>query len=125
MTFLLSEKIVNAVGTGEDPDELDALEAQSATLAGLTASAAELNILDGATFTTSEVNAAVSGSRGIVKITDAASYAVLAANSGKTHIFPNLTSSCTATLPTAAAGLEFTFQYGVEGDGGRKGASLD
>lgn len=37
--LLLSEKIINAVGTGEDPDELDALEAQSATLAGLTASA--------------------------------------------------------------------------------------
>lgn len=56
MTFLLSEKIVNAVGTGEDPDELDALEAQSATLAGLTASAAELNILDGVTATTAEIN---------------------------------------------------------------------
>ncbi len=42
-----------------------------------------------------------------VTITDAATYAVLAADSGKVHIFPNLTASCTATLPTAAAGLEY------------------
>lgn len=45
----------------------------------------------------------------IVTVTDAATYAVLAANSGKTHIVPNLTADCTITMPTAAAGLEYTF----------------
>lgn len=44
-----------------------------------------------------------------VSITDATTYTVLAINSGKTHIIPELTADCTITLPTAAAGLEYTF----------------
>jgi hypothetical protein len=48
-------------------------------------------------------------SSGVVTVTDAASYSVLAANTGKTHVIPNLTADCTLTLPTAAAGLEYTF----------------
>lgn len=53
--------------------------------------------------------AQVGALRSIVSITDAATYTVLAADSGKLHVFPDLTSTCTATLPTAAAGLEYTF----------------
>lgn len=45
----------------------------------------------------------------IVSIADAATYTALAANSGKTHVFPDLTASCTVTLPAVASGLEFTF----------------
>lgn len=44
-----------------------------------------------------------------VTVADAATYTVLAADSGKTHILPNFTATCTLTLPTAAAGLEYTF----------------
>lgn len=44
-----------------------------------------------------------------VNVTDAATYSVLAADTGKIHIMPNFTASCTLTLPTAAAGLEYTF----------------
>lgn len=48
----------------------------------------------------------------VVLVTDAAAYTVLAANSGKTHIMPDLTADCAITLPTPADGLEFTFIYG-------------
>jgi hypothetical protein len=65
-------------------------------LMGITASAAQLNA------------AATPASR-FVNVTDAATYAVLAADSGKIHIMPNFTASCTLTLPTAAAGLEYIF----------------
>lgn len=47
-----------------------------------------------------------------VKVTDAATYTVLAANSGKVHIMPNLTADCVISLPTAAAGLYYKFIYG-------------
>jgi hypothetical protein len=47
--------------------------------------------------------------KGIVSIADAATYTVLAANTGKTHVIPNLTADCTIDLPTAAAGLEYRF----------------
>ena len=59
MVWTLSEKIVNAVGTGEDPTELDNLEAQSAVLGSLTASAAELNYLDITTLGTGAASKAV------------------------------------------------------------------
>lgn len=61
------------------------------------------------TATPAEINAAAQVSGRIVTVTDAASYTVLAANSGKIHILPNFTATCTLTLPTAAAGLEFYF----------------
>jgi len=61
------------------------------------------------TATAAEINGAATVSGRLVSITDAATYTVLAANSGKTHVFPDLTASCTATLPTASAGLEYTF----------------
>lgn len=52
-----------------------------------------------------------------VQIPDAATYTVLATNSGKVHFFPDFTASCTATLPAAASGLRYTFVY--------KGAAAD
>lgn len=61
------------------------------------------------TATAAELNARAAGASRVVSITDAASYTVLAANSGKIHIIPDFTSTCTATLPTIAAGLEYTF----------------
>ena len=48
---------------------------------------------------------------GIVNVPDAATYTVLAADSGKVHIMPDLTASCTITLPTEKAGLTFKFWY--------------
>ena len=47
-----------------------------------------------------------------VVIADATSYAVLAANTGKTHVIPDVTANITVTLPAAAAGLKYVFQYG-------------
>jgi hypothetical protein len=78
-------------------------------LLGITASAAELNITDGVTATAAEINARAAAASRLVNVTDAATYTVLAADSGKIHIMPNFTASCTLTLPTAAAGLEYKF----------------
>lgn len=47
-----------------------------------------------------------------VAIADAATYTVLAQNSGLTHYLPNLTADCTITPPTPKAGLWFEFAYG-------------
>ena len=46
-----------------------------------------------------------------VAVTDAATYSVLAKNSGKLHAFPDLTADCTITLPTVEDGLKFEFMY--------------
>ncbi len=52
-----------------------------------------------------------------VSIPDAATYTVKATNSGVTHYVPNLTSSCTITLPAPVAGMSFIFAYsGVAAD---------
>ena len=58
-----------------------------------------------------------SGSYGAVSqdailVTDAATYTVLDANSGKIHVFPDLTADCTITLPTERPGLSYEFWYG-------------
>lgn len=63
----------------------------------------------GVTATAAEINGAADVSSRLVSITDAATYTALAANSGKIHVFPDLTASCTVTLPAVASGLEFTF----------------
>lgn len=75
--------------------------------------------LNGSSIYTDESGTAVSGaelaavanvgSSRFVNVTDAATYTVLAADSGKVHIIPDLTATCTLTLPTAAAGLEYVF----------------
>jgi hypothetical protein len=49
---------------------------------------------------------------GPVAVPDAATYTVLVKNSGKPHILPNLTATCTISLPTPQAGLDYTFIYG-------------
>jgi hypothetical protein len=46
-----------------------------------------------------------------VAIADAATYAVLVADSGKLHAVPDVTASITVTLPAAAAGLTYEFMY--------------
>lgn len=61
------------------------------------------------TATPAEINAVAAGASRVVTVTDAASYTVLAANSGKMHIMPNFTASCTLTFPTAVAGLNYKF----------------
>jgi hypothetical protein len=48
----------------------------------------------------------------VVNVTDAATYTVLAKNSGKLHVMPNLTADCTITLPSAERGLSYKFVYG-------------
>jgi len=54
---------------------------------------------------------------GSVQIGDVTTYTVLAANSGRTHFWPDLTTNLTISLPTAADGLEYTFVYaGVTDD---------
>ncbi|WP_127524073.1 hypothetical protein [Mesorhizobium sp. Z1-4] len=80
--------------------------------AGITSSAAELNILDGVTATAAEINGAADVSGRYVAIADA-DYAVLAANSGKTHVIANVSADRTITLPAAAAGLEYVFMAAV------------
>lgn len=53
----------------------------------------------------------------LVSIADAATYTVLASNSGKTHVLPDLTADIVISLPTAASGLEYEFIYkGVAAD---------
>lgn len=44
-----------------------------------------------------------------VELGDVTSYSVLAKNSGRIHVVPNVTSNVTLTLPTAAAGLTYRF----------------
>jgi len=48
---------------------------------------------------------------GVVNVPDAATYTVLAADSGKVHIMPDLTATCTITLPTEEEGLTYKFWY--------------
>jgi hypothetical protein len=68
--------------------------------------------------TYAQVNAAV-GEYGTpyVAVPDGTTYTVLAADTGKTYLVPDLTGSCTFTLPAVAAGLAYEFQYsGVAAD---------
>lgn len=50
-----------------------------------------------------------------VSVPDAATYTVLAKNSGKVHIIPDLTADCTITLPSAENGLSYRFMYAGAG----------
>lgn len=52
-----------------------------------------------------------------VSVPDAATYTVLANNSGVMHYIPDLTADCAITLPTPKAGMWFEFAYsGVAAD---------
>lgn len=54
--------------------------------------------------------------RDVVTVTDAATYAVLAANSGKIHVIPDETQNCNINLPAEVAGLYYVFIYGGAAD---------
>ena len=64
------------------------------------------------TATAAEMNARLDAANRVVNVTDAATYTVLAADSGKVHIVPDLTADCVISLPAVAAGLEYQFVYG-------------
>src|SRR5688572_10242616 len=59
------------------------------------ADAANVMELLGITASAAQINAAATPASRFVNVTDAATYAVLAADSGKIHIMPNFTASCT------------------------------
>lgn len=84
------------------------LYAESLNLDGtaVTASAAELNIMDGVTATAAEINMAADNSANVQTIT--AIKAVSAAESGTTFFINNATGFAT-TLPAPAAGLRYKF----------------
>lgn len=62
----------------------------------------------GLTATAAEINAVVA-QEGVVSVTDATSYTVLAADSGKLHLIPDFTATCTIALPAVAVGLKYEF----------------
>lgn len=53
-----------------------------------------------------------------VAIADATTYTVLIKNSGKLHVCPDFTSTCTITLPEVINGLKYEFMYGGAADDG-------
>jgi len=71
-------------------------------------------IVDSVTADSATITTLNSGTqkKDVVVVTDAATYTVLAANSGKVHVVPNLTADCTISLPAEAAGLYYEFIYG-------------
>lgn len=67
--------------------------------------------------TAAELNAACDVSARRVAVADASTYTLLAANSTKTHVMPDLSQNCTVAMPAEADGLEFTFiSKGVAAD---------
>ena len=81
-------------------------------LSTLTASAAELNIMDGVGATTAEINMAADSSANTEVVV--ADNVLTAAESGKTFILNAITAILT-TLPAVAAGLRFNFYVGALG----------
>lgn len=68
--------------------------------------------------TAAEIDAAAKVSTRLISIGDVTTYQLLVANSGKVHMLPNLTGTCTISPPVEAAGLEYSFVYGgVAADG--------
>lgn len=100
--------IADDLTTGATGDILIVLDA-SDNYTPKYADAANVMEILGITATAAEINARAAAASRTVSVTDAATYAVLAADSGKIHIMPNFTASCTLTLPTAALGLEYIF----------------
>lgn len=90
---------------------------EQVNMSGLAIKATDLDLSGNADITgTLAVTGAVSLAGGAtlapVAIADDTTYAVLAANSGKLHVVPNVTSSITVTLPAAADGLVYEFMFG-------------
>lgn len=75
-------------------------------------SQADQTKLNSITATAAEINAAADVSTRFVTIADEDT-AILAANSGKTHVIPNVSADRTFTLPAASAGLEYVFVAAV------------
>lgn len=61
--------------------------------------------------TITEIDNRVDASANFVNVTDAASYTVLAADSGKIHYLPDFTAACSLLLPAEATGLYYPFVY--------------
>jgi hypothetical protein len=85
------------------------------------AGAIQLDDIDATTISLGSVDlpaSAAGGSGAYVAIAAATTEATItAANSGKTYVIPDLDADCTFTLPTAAAGLNYTFVYsGINAD---------
>lgn len=98
MAYTLSEKIIDAVGNGEDPTELVNLAAQSSMLGSLTATATELNAAADLSVNTTVV--------------PAGGAAVVLPTGGGTVLIPAVTANVTTTLPaTPTAGLRYDFIY--------------
>ena len=72
----------------------------------VTSTAVELNLLDGVTATTAEINGACDVSGKLVSVADADTPFTVA-NSGKPHLIANVSADRTFTLPAVAAGLEY------------------
>ena len=63
------------------------------------------------------LNGISQGGGATVAIGTGTPYTVLAANSGKLHLIPDMAANSAINLPTAAAGLEYEFMYsGVAAD---------
>lgn len=85
---------------------------KAATLAnlGLTATAAEINILDGVTATAEEINAAADGSANTT-VVDAGGGAITLPTGGGTVLVPLVTANATVTLPVPTVGAKYTFIF--------------
>ena len=83
-------------------------ETEFGILNDVTASAAEINKMDGVNATTDEINAACDVLTETVTTTN-----VIAASETGTHFVLNTATAFVSTLPAAAAGLEFWFHAGV------------
>lgn len=72
----------------------------------------ELSMDGGTTWVSENQISALALATSFISVTDTDAYTVDAANSGKTHVVPDLTADCVFSLPTAAAGLHYRFVYG-------------
>lgn len=84
------------------------LKIDGISVSGITA--AILNNLAGITATAAQINAAATGALGAVVIPDGTPYAVLAANSGKTHLIVDQAASITINLPAPFSGAVYPFR---------------
>ena len=99
----------NAVITNDEVTELATIsETDFGVLSDLTASASELNKMDGVNASTDEINAACDVLTEAVTTTNA-----IAASETGTHFVLNTATAFVSTLPAPAAGLEFWFHAGV------------
>ena len=99
----------NAQITNAEVTELATIsETDFGVLSDLTASAAELNIMDGVNATYAEITAACDVLTEAVTATN-----VIAASETGTHFVLNSATAFVSTLPAPAAGLEFWFHAGA------------